>query len=69
MNQPPQPNRDLPAEPNNEPLSQETVLALHELGDVLRQIHRRLISEGYIIRDGNIIPPASNELENGNPKA
>ena len=40
-----------------QPLSEETVRALQELGEVFRQIHRRLISEGYVIKDGKIFPP------------
>ena len=32
----------------------ESIKALSELGDVLRRIHNRLISEGYEIKDGCI---------------
>jgi hypothetical protein len=35
-------------------LSKETLDALEELGGVLRNIHRRMVSEGYEIVDGNI---------------
>lgn len=35
-------------------LSKDTLDALEELGDVLRGIHRRMVSEGYEIVDGNI---------------
>ena len=41
-----------------EPFSPETIQSLHELGAALRKIHNRLISEGYVIRDGKIIPPS-----------
>jgi len=57
MNQSPNPNEESVSEPVNQPLSQETVQALQELGDIYRQIHRRLISEGYVIKDGKIFPP------------
>lgn len=43
----------------NEPLSEETLKALRELGDVLYGIHKRLLAEG-IIRigpDGKTIFP------------
>jgi hypothetical protein len=39
------------------PLSQETLETLHELGEVFKEIHQRLVSEGYTIRDGIIFPP------------
>lgn len=35
-------------------LSKETLDALEELGDVLRSIHKRMVSEGYEIVDGKI---------------
>ena len=38
--------------------SDETIKALTELGEVLRRIHNRLISEGYEIRGDVIIPPS-----------
>jgi hypothetical protein len=50
---------------NNQPLSQETVQSLQELGDVFRQIHRRLVSEGYTIRNGKITKPGSCDTDNG----
>jgi hypothetical protein len=59
-------NEETASEPTNQPLSQETVQALQELGSVFRQIHRRLISEGYVIRDGKLIKPGSaDEIKNG----
>ena len=65
MNQSPVPDKDFVPKPINQPLSQETIKSLHELGAIFRRIHRRLISEGYIIRDGNIIPPVSNDKSDG----
>jgi hypothetical protein len=35
-------------------LSKETIIALEELGEILRPIHARLISEGYEIVQGKI---------------
>ena len=59
-------NKDVASEPTNQPLSQETVQALQELGSVFRQIHRRLISEGYTIQNGKLTKPgASDEINNG----
>ena len=37
--------------------SQETVDSLYELGNVYAKIRARLLSEGYTIKDGKIIPP------------
>lgn len=47
------------------PLSQETIRSLHELGDVLREIHERLMSEGYIIVEGEFVKPEGNSPNNG----
>ena len=59
-------NEDSASESTDQPLSQETVEALQELGSVFRQIHRRLISEGYIIQDGKLIKPElADEIKNG----
>lgn len=38
----------------NQPLSEDTLDALEELGNVLRSIRKRMISEGYDIIDGKI---------------
>ena len=38
----------------NESLSINTILSIEELGGVLTRIHKRLINEGYIIREGKI---------------
>jgi hypothetical protein len=40
--------------PNGPILSIDTLKALEELGDVLRGIHKRMISEGYELIDGVI---------------
>lgn len=48
------------------PLSQETIRSLHELGDALREIHDRLMSEGYTIADGEFVEPRVNSKNNGN---
>ncbi len=37
----------------NHSFSEETLESLVELGSVLEKIHRRLVSEGYEIKDGN----------------
>jgi len=34
------------------------------LGEVLKRIHQRLIAEGYIVKDGEIVPPSGNDAEN-----
>ncbi len=39
----------------NSTLSKETIDSLEELGDVLKSIHNRMISEGYEIKNGHII--------------
>ena len=42
-------------------LPPETIQALRELGEILRRIHNRMISDGYIIKDGVIIKPDANK--------
>jgi hypothetical protein len=39
---------------SSQPFSKETLDALEELGDVLRGIRRRMITEGYELVDGQI---------------
>jgi len=56
MNTSPNHNTDL-TKPAYQPLSEETVQSVLELGQVLRQIYRRLVSEGYVIRNGQIFKP------------
>ncbi len=41
-------------------LTDETIQAMKELGEILRGIHNRLISEGYTIRKGVITKPNAN---------
>jgi hypothetical protein len=50
-------NNQTPTKQAYQPLSEETVQSVLELGDLLRQIHRRLLSEGYVIRNGQILKP------------
>jgi hypothetical protein len=65
MNKSPILKNEVAPKPNKQPLSEETVRALQELGEVFRQIHRRLISEGYTIRDGKITKPMPGDTNNG----
>jgi hypothetical protein len=58
-------NKNVTTNPASQPLSQETIRSLQELGEVYRQIHRRLVSEGYIIRDGKIFKPGVNDKNDG----
>ncbi len=37
----------------------EEITSLVELGEVLRDIHARVISEGFVIKNGNITKPKS----------
>jgi len=50
------------SESANLPFSKETIQSLQELGEVLRQIHNRLLSEGYTIKDGEIFKPGASEV-------
>lgn len=43
-----------PSLSSSSPLSKETLSALEELGGVLRDIHKRMVSEGYEIIGGVI---------------
>ncbi len=38
-----------------EPFSEETLKSLYQLGEILRQIHTRVISEGYVFKDDKFI--------------
>ncbi|MFA6552407.1 MAG: hypothetical protein WCT19_02790 [Candidatus Paceibacterota bacterium] len=40
--------------------SEETVVSLKEYGEVLRGIHNRLISEGYVINNGKFYKKSDN---------
>jgi hypothetical protein len=42
---------------NGQPLPKETIKGLQGLGDILRKIHNRLISEGYSIIEGKLYSP------------
>jgi hypothetical protein len=42
---------------DKKPLSDETIRSLQELGEVFRRIHKRLVSEGWVIKDGVFTPP------------
>jgi hypothetical protein len=46
-------------------LSRETVESLQELGNLLRQIHTRLLSEGYVIKNGEVLKPDPGNPHNG----
>ncbi|HEV2693368.1 MAG TPA: hypothetical protein VG347_10780 [Verrucomicrobiae bacterium] len=65
MNTSPTTNKNVAPNLPSQPLSQETIRSLQELGEVYRQIHRRLVSEGYIIRDGKIFKPGVNDKNDG----
>lgn len=65
MNTNPSSTPETATKSSHQPLSQETIRGLQELGEVFRQIHKRLVSEGYVIRDGKITKPGSNENDNG----
>ena len=45
--------------------SDETIVSLKELGVVLQEIHNRLISEGYVIKDGKIEKPKDEHRKEG----
>lgn len=42
---------------DNAKLSKETLSALEDLGDVLKSIRKRMLAEGYEIRDGAMCKP------------
>ncbi len=65
MNKAPIPQREDPPKLRKPPLSPETIRGLQELGVVFRQIHRRLVAEGYVIRDGKITKPGSADDHDG----
>ena len=46
--------------PEGHIFSEATMQGLRELGTVLQRIHTRLLSEGYIYRDGILINPHEN---------
>lgn len=57
--------KEIASKPNGRVFNQETIQALQELGEIFRQVHRRLISEGYTFRDGKFIKPGSDFAPNG----
>lgn len=38
-------------------LPSQTIKGLIGLGEILRKIHNRIISEGYVMKDGKLINP------------
>jgi hypothetical protein len=54
---------DEPIAVSQHAFSQETIDSLQDLGDTLRRIHRRLILEGYTIKDGQIFKPVKQTNE------
>jgi hypothetical protein len=42
---------------NPQQFTDETMQSLEDLGSVFRRIHNRLMSEGWILKDGKLIPP------------
>ncbi len=44
-------------DPKDYKFTEDEMQSFRDLGAVLRQIHNRLISEGYTITDDEIIPP------------
>jgi hypothetical protein len=50
------PSERIPKPPERH-FSDETLRSLQELGEIFRQIRTQLISEGYVIKDGQISKP------------
>lgn len=46
---------------NKSEFTDETIQSLRDLGEVLRNIHNRLISEGYVLFNGKFIKPNENK--------
>ncbi|TWI96824.1 hypothetical protein JN11_03937 [Mucilaginibacter frigoritolerans] len=46
--------------------SEETMEALRELGAVLQGIHNRLLAEGYVMKDGQLMKPINEPTTNTN---
>jgi hypothetical protein len=67
LNTPPQGPSDtkerLPKKPYY--FSKETMQSLQELGDALRVIHKRLVSEGFTISNGKISKKSNPRVHNG----
>lgn len=47
--------------PSQGVFSEETIASVSEYGSILGRIYKRLISEGYIIKDGKIFKPVTAE--------
>lgn len=41
--------------------SVQAISSITEYGSILGRINKRLLAEGYIIKDGKILPPPKNE--------
>jgi hypothetical protein len=66
MNKSPTENKDLVSQGVDEPFSEETIRSLQELGEAIRQIHNRLVAEGYVIKNGLILKrPEPDKKNNG----
>ncbi len=65
MNTSPNQYKDQSAEPKKPPFPPETVRALQEFGEVLREIHNRLLSEGYVYKNGKLYKPDADNQKNG----
>ena len=52
-----------PPVPTPRLFSAETHACLQDIGETLQRIHNRLISEGYIIKDGQIFDPVKKSNE------
>jgi hypothetical protein len=46
----------------NPTLSKDTIVALEELGDILKGIHKRIVSEGYEIKNGYIVKDETKDV-------
>jgi hypothetical protein len=47
--------KEVPIKKSN--LNEETIHVMYELGEVLREIHVQLLSEGYVFKNGVLIKP------------
>ena len=47
-------NEVVPLDPSEWQFDDDTIIALSDLGDVLRRIHNRMKAEGYTIIDGQV---------------
>jgi hypothetical protein len=51
-----------------DPFTPETIRSLQELGEAIRDIHNRLVAEGYVIKNGSILkrPEPDKQNDGGN---